>query len=88
VAAIWIAWSSLKNTMENSRLSVIALYLVLGSIIYIIALVIYRIYFSPLAQFPGSKLTAATGWIETYYDVYKGGQFTFQLQKWHEKYGV
>ena len=74
--------------MENSRLSFVALYLFLGSILYIIAVGIYRLYFSPLARFPGSKLTAATGWIETYYDVYKGGQFTFQLQKWHEKYGM
>ena len=74
--------------MENSRLSFVALNLFLGSILYIIAVVIYRLYFSPLAHFLCSKLTAATGWIETYYDVYKGGQFTFQLQKWHEKYGM
>ena len=74
--------------MENSKLSFVALYLVLGSILYFIAVVIYRLYFSPVACFPGSKLTAATGWVETYYDVVKGGQFTFQLQKWHEQYGV
>ena len=55
--------------MENSKLSFVALYLVLGSILYFIAVVIYRLYFSPVACFPGSKLTAATGWVETYYDV-------------------
>lgn len=74
--------------MENSKLSLIAPYLFVGSILYFIAVVIYRLYFSPLARFPGSKLTAATGWIETYYDVFKGGKFTFQLQQWHEQYGV
>ncbi|KAK0506935.1 hypothetical protein JMJ35_010635 [Cladonia borealis] len=73
--------------MENSKLIFVAPYLALGCALYFIALVIYRLYFSPVAHFPGSKLTAATGWIETYYDVFKGGQFTFQLQKWHEQYG-
>ena len=72
--------------MENSKLSFVAAYLVVGSILYFIAVLIYRLYFSPLTRFPGSKLTAATGWIETYYDVFKGGQFTFQLQKWHDQY--
>ena len=65
----------------------IAPYLAL-SLLYFIAVLVYRLYFSPVARFPGPKLTAATGWVETYYDVFKGGQFTFQLQKWHEQYGV
>ncbi|KAL3424016.1 cytochrome P450 [Phlyctema vagabunda] len=56
-------------------------------LLYNIALIIYRLYLSPIAKFPGSKLTAATGWYETYLDVYMGGQFTFQIEKWHERYG-
>lgn len=61
--------------------------LVLGYVVYAFALVIYRLLLSPIAGFPGSKLTAITGWYETYLDVFKGGQFTFQIQKWHEQYG-
>ena len=56
-------------------------------LLYLISLAIYRLYLSPIAHFPGSKLTASSGWFETYYDVYKGGQFTFQIEKWHEQYG-
>ena len=73
--------------MDNINVTFIAPYLVL-SLLYFIAVVVYRLYFSPVARFPGPKLTAVTGWVETYYDVFKGGQFTFQLQKWHEHYGV
>ena len=56
-------------------------------LVYIISLTIYRLYLSPITHFPGSKLTAISGWYETYYDVFKGGQFTFQIEKWHEQYG-
>ena len=56
-------------------------------IIYLVLLGLYRLYWSPIASFPGSKLTAVSGWYETYLDVFKGGQFTFQVQKWHQQYG-
>lgn len=56
-------------------------------LLYFIVLAVYRLYLSPIAYFPGSKFTAISGWYETYLDVFKGGQFTFQIQKWHEKYG-
>ncbi|KAF2119258.1 cytochrome P450 [Lophiotrema nucula] len=59
----------------------------LGSIVYIIGLAVYRLYLSPLAKFPGPKWTAATGWVEVYWDVLKGGKFIFKIEEWHEKYG-
>ena len=57
--------------------------------IYIAGLVIYRLYFSPLAKFPGPKLAAATQYYETYYDLFSGGggNFTRQIKKMHDKYG-
>ncbi|GAW20126.1 hypothetical protein ANO14919_096220 [Xylariales sp. No.14919] len=48
---------------------------------------VYRLYFHPLAQFPGDKLAAVTGWVETYHDVFRGGQLIFKLEEWHAKYG-
>lgn len=55
---------------------------------YLVVLALYRLFLSPIAQFPGSKTTAVSGWVETWFDVWKGGQFTFQIQKWHEQYGA
>ena len=56
-------------------------------IAYLFALAFYRLYLSPIAHFPGPKLTAITAWYEVYFDVYKGGQFVYEIQKWHEQYG-
>ena len=58
-------------------------------LIYLATLTVYRLYFSPIARFPGSKLTAICGWYETYYQLVKngGGQFTFKIAEWHEQYG-
>ena len=47
----------------------------------------YRLYLSPLAKFPGPKLAALTLWYEFYYDVIKGGKYTWVIAKMHERYG-
>ncbi len=49
----------------------------------------YRLYFHPLAKFPGPKLGAATHWYEAYYDIFSqgGGQWTFQIRRLHKRYG-
>ncbi|KAF6220284.1 hypothetical protein HO133_003416 [Letharia lupina] len=48
---------------------------------------IYRLYFSPLAKYPGPRLAAATRWYEFYYDVVKRNRFSWQIQKMHDHYG-
>lgn len=62
-------------------------YLLLAKVVYDLCIAIYRIYFHPLAKFPGSKLAAATYWHETYYDVFKGHQYIWKIKEMHEKYG-
>ncbi|KIW00298.1 uncharacterized protein PV09_08188 [Verruconis gallopava] len=49
---------------------------------------VYRLWFHPLAKFPGPKLAALTTWYEGYYDCigYKG-RYTFKLEELHKKYG-
>ncbi|OQE21558.1 hypothetical protein PENFLA_c014G03393 [Penicillium flavigenum] len=49
--------------------------------------IIYRLYFSPLAKFPGPRLAAATSLYEFYFDVIRDGQFMFELNRLHDKYG-
>lgn len=56
--------------------------------LYIIVVAIYRLYLSPLAKFPGPRLAALTFWVEFYHDVIRRGQYTFEIVKMHEKYGM
>lgn len=74
-------------------------------LIYVITQAVYRLWFSPIAGFPGPRLAAVSFWYdnhthmfrrcvkltsfryEIYYDVYLGGQYTFEIGRMHEKYG-
>ncbi|GKU07521.1 cytochrome p450 [Fusarium langsethiae] len=57
------------------------------SILSCLLLVVYRLFFHPLAGFPGPKLAAATLWYETYYDVWLKGKYVFEIKDMHKKYG-
>ncbi|KAK4998302.1 hypothetical protein LTR66_002448 [Elasticomyces elasticus] len=54
---------------------------------YVVFVLFYRLYLSPLANYPGPRLAAATHWCEFYYDVTKRGQYVFKIREWHERYG-
>ncbi|KFY39939.1 hypothetical protein V494_03739 [Pseudogymnoascus sp. VKM F-4513 (FW-928)] len=56
-------------------------------LVYVITQAAYRLYFSPIAKFPGPKLAAVSFWYEFYYDVVLGGQYTFEIGRMHEEYG-
>ncbi|KAL5338820.1 putative cytochrome P450 [Aspergillus crustosus] len=56
-------------------------------VLYNVALVVYRLYFHPLARFPGPKIAAATGWFEFYHEVIRGGMYVHVIKKMHEDYG-
>lgn len=60
---------------------------VLGVIAYTLYGVVYRLFFSPVAKFPGRKLAAVTFWYEFYYDTIKGGAYVYEIEKMHEEYG-
>ena len=60
---------------------------IIALISYSAGLVIYRLFFSPLAGFPGPKIVAVTGYYESYYDIFLGGQYIFKIRDMHEKYG-
>lgn len=54
---------------------------------YSAGLAIYRLFFSPLAGFPGPKIAAVTGYYESYYDIVLGGRYFSKISDMHEKYG-
>ncbi|KAE8350007.1 benzoate 4-monooxygenase cytochrome P450 [Aspergillus coremiiformis] len=56
-------------------------------VVYLVAIVCYRLFLSPLAKFPGPRLAAATGLYETYFQIVKGGVFTWHIDRLHERYG-
>lgn len=56
-------------------------------ICYLISLASHRLYFHPLAKFPGPKLAALSTYYEMYYEVMKRGQFTFHIRELHDRYG-
>jgi len=62
-------------------------WLAAGVLVWLGALAAYRLYLSPLAEFPGPKLAALTGWYETYYDCMKDGSFWTQIEQFHKQYG-
>ncbi|KAE8135233.1 cytochrome P450 [Aspergillus pseudotamarii] len=55
--------------------------------IYTASVAIYRLLLSPLAKFPGPTLAALTGWYEVFFDVLLGGQFMWEIERLHGKYG-
>lgn len=54
---------------------------------YFIIRTIYRLYFHPLAKFPGPKIAAATSCFEFYFSVVKDGVFPWKIKELHEQYG-
>lgn len=56
-------------------------------VLYLVGIVCHRLFFSPIAGFPGPKIAAATGWYEFYFDACLNGKYIFEIEKMHKKYG-
>ena len=85
-----MSWT--ENFVHGSHVSLATAAIILCLSCYVVCmcvLIIYRLLFSPLANFLGPKLAATTGWYETYFELFKGsgGQYTFHIHKLHERYG-
>lgn len=80
-------WLNAANiTLRNASLWDILRSILVCLVIYNIAVVIYRLYFSPLARFPGPKIAAATPWYEIVIDLWSH-RFPQVLKKMHETHG-
>lgn len=71
----------------DARVSLLWFQASLALIVYLASLYLYRLFFHPLAKFPGPKLAALSNWYEFYYDVLLQGKFTTHLQELHKQYG-
>ncbi|KAF2664438.1 putative cytochrome P450 [Microthyrium microscopicum] len=65
----------------------VALGLVISTVAYSVYTAIYRLYFHPLAKFPGPKLAALTDCYELYYDVVQQGMWIWEINRMHDQYG-
>ncbi|RDW92711.1 cytochrome P450 [Aspergillus mulundensis] len=63
------------------------IFIVSTHILYVLGLVGYRLFFHPLAGFPGPRYAALSRWHEVYHDVYLQGKFIFWIKEQHRKHG-
>ncbi len=73
--------SGLLSPIEGVYLAILAF------VVYLLSLVVYRLYFSPIAKLPGPKLAALTKWYEVYYDLVDGPRFPWLVEELHQQYG-
>lgn len=55
--------------------------------LYVVVLVVCRLYLSPIAHIPGPRLAAVTWWYEAYYEIVLSGRYSFHIDKLHDIYG-
>ena len=87
MASVIYQAQNLTETMPPGKFGYFATASAAIFLIYALITVIHRLYFSPLAGFPGPKIAAATGWYEFYFDVIKKGKYFYEIEKMHHKYG-
>ena len=79
------------NAESGRAMTVMALKagLALGliGVVWGLCLALYRLFWSPLAKFPGRRLAVSSMWYEFYHQVVKGGRYPWEIQKMHEEYG-
>ncbi|KAE8441145.1 hypothetical protein EG329_005828 [Mollisiaceae sp. DMI_Dod_QoI] len=77
----------MSSSFASQSVSTTLTLCMLAGALYIVAQSIWRLYFSPIAKFPGPKLAALTYWYETYYDIFCGGEYLWKIKELHEQYG-
>lgn len=57
-------------------------------VVYVLSTLVYRLYLHPLAKFPGPRLAAATDLYEQYFDIWRQGEWIWEIQRMHSVYGA
>nr|OQO26112.1 hypothetical protein B0A51_04506 [Rachicladosporium sp. CCFEE 5018] len=79
--------AAIRELLGTSAMSIVLLALSGISVVALLYTVVYRLYLSPIAKFPGPKLAALSSAYTFYYDVVKRGKLPWELERLHEKYG-
>lgn len=89
IAELWLFPLSLLTFSINGQRPVV--YYILAALVlfslYTAGKLVYNLLFHPLCGFPGPKIAAMTSLYEFWYDVINDGQYLWQIEKMHEKYG-
>lgn len=64
------------------------LFCICFGLLYVLGVILYRLYLHPLAAYPGPRLAACTDWYEFYLNVFLDGQATHRRKDWHQRYGL
>lgn len=80
-------WASSRAATLSPCPRTAALLVITTWLLYVIGLAVYRLYFHPLARFPGRKMAAVTTWYEFYYDFRYGGKYLFEIEEMHKEFG-
>jgi len=78
---------SISSWIYTSEISQLFTSVLFCAAVNVIGVVVYRIFFHPLAHIPGPRLAGATSLYCYWYNA-RGGRFYLQIQKLHEQYGM
>ena len=75
---------SIASVVRNTSLPVL---LISTFILYRFSIIIYRLFFHPLANFPGPKIAGVTSLYEAYHEIVLNGQYSKKISELHDIYG-
>jgi hypothetical protein len=75
------------NNMRALSWFQITTMLAICAVTYLSSLIVYRLYLSPVAAFPGPFLARTTHWYEFYYTYIQTGMYYKKVAEFHAKYG-
>lgn len=57
-------------------------------VVFVFGKCFYNLFWHPLSEFPGPKLAALGSLYEFWFDVVKDGQYLWEIERMHNKYGT
>jgi hypothetical protein len=76
-----------SHNMQNLSWFQVTTMLAICLVTYLSSLIVYRLYLSPVAAFPGPFLAKTTHWYEFYYTYIQTGMYYKKVAEFHARYG-